>query len=460
MPKVIEDVTCPFCGTLCDDISITVSDDNKKILQVRNACAIGAEKFNHTKEPGRVTRPRIRQPDGTYREGTYDEAIEFAANMLVKSRKTLMYGWANTSCQAMSIGHEIAEKVGGIVDNCATVCHGSSLIAIQDVGIPSCTLGEIKNRADRVIFWGCNPAHAHPRHMSRYSIFPRGFFTTKGHKGRIIYCVDCRKTDTAHVADKFIQVEQSHDYELLDAFRTAARGEPLPDFIGGVPKEKVYETVEELKTGRFGVIFFGMGLTHTLGRNHNIDEAISFTRDMNEFTKFNIIAMRGHWNVTGSGQVLSWQYGFPYAVDLSRRNKARYQTGETTSVDLLIRNEVEATFYIATDPGAHFPIDAMISSSKKPSVAVDPHITPTTELADVHIPVAMVGVETGGCAYRMDNVPIETRKVVDPPEGMLTDEQLLTRILHRVDELLGETRAQWPTAKPAHTAGEVTGGAK
>ena len=132
-----------------------------------------------------------------YKEITYDEAIDWTAKMLVKSRKTLMYGWASTSCQAMSIGHEIAEKVGGIVDNCATVCHGSSLIAIEDVGVPSCTLGEVKNRADRVIFWGCNPAHAHPRHMSRYSIFPRGFFTTKGHKGRKIYCVDCRYTDTA-----------------------------------------------------------------------------------------------------------------------------------------------------------------------------------------------------------------------------------------------------------------------
>jgi len=260
----------------------------------------------------------------------------------------------------------------------------------------------------------------------------------KGHKGRKIYCVDCRHTDTARVADTFIQVQQGYDYELLNAFRTAARGGPLPDEIGGVPKEKVYEVVEELKTGRFGVIFFGMGLTHTLGRNHNIDIAISFTRDMNEFTKFNIIAMRGHWNVTGSGQVLSWQYGFPYAVDLSRLNKARYQTGETTSVDLLTRNEVEACFYIATDPGAHFPIAAMISSSKKPTVTIDPHINCTTEISDVHIPVAMVGVETGGCAYRMDNVPIETRKVVDPPDGLLTDEEVLTRILNRVNQLLEE----------------------
>ena len=38
----------------------------------------------------------------------------------------------------------------------------------------------------------------------------------------------------------------------------------------------------------------------------------------------------------------------------------------------------------------------------------------------------------------MDNVPIETRKVVEPPEGMLTDEELLTKINKRVDELMAK----------------------
>ncbi|MDD1718544.1 MAG: formylmethanofuran dehydrogenase subunit B, partial [Methanoregulaceae archaeon] len=85
MTKIVSDVTCPFCGTLCDDLEITVTDDDKKIVSVRNACAIGAEKFNHTKLPGRVTRPRMRQPDGTFKEITYDEAIDWTAKMLVKS---------------------------------------------------------------------------------------------------------------------------------------------------------------------------------------------------------------------------------------------------------------------------------------------------------------------------------------------------------------------------------------
>jgi formylmethanofuran dehydrogenase subunit B len=272
--------------------------------------------------------------------------------------------------------------------------------------------------------------------MSRYSLFPRGFFTVKGHKGRKVICVDCRYTDTARCADKFIQVDQGFDYELLDAFRIALQGGSLPDKVGGVPKGQIYEVVEALKSAKFGIIFVGMGLSQSIGRNHNVDMAINLTYLLNCYTKFSIMPMRSQWNVTGSGEVLGWQYGFPYAVDLSRGDQARHQTGETTSIDLLTRNEVEACFYIATDPAAHFPVDAIISSSRKPTVTIDPHINCTTELSDLHIPVAMVGIEAGGCAYRMDHIPIEMRKVVDPPEGLLTDVELLTRINQRIDEML------------------------
>lgn len=446
MAKTVTDVICPFCGTLCDDLEVQVSDDGTKILEVYNACAIGAEKFLHSQAKDRVTRPRMQQDDGSYKEVSYDDAIEYTAQMLVQAKKPLMYGWSSTSCEAQSVGHEIAEAVGGIVDNTATVCHGSSLIAIQDVGIPSCTLGEIKNRADVVVFWGCNPSHAHPRHLSRYSIFPRGFFTGKGHKGRKMIVVDPRNTDTMKMADVGLQLEQGRDYELLSALRVAFRDEELPDVVAGIPKAKIFEAAELMKNARFGVIFFGMGVTQSLGKNHNIDIAIMVTKDLNEFTKFAIIAMRGHYNVTGSGAVLGWQFGFPFATDLSR-GFARYNPGETTSNDLLRRDECDAVFVLGSDPGAHFPISSVKKIAHLPSVAVDPHITPTTEISKLHVPVAFVGVEVGGCCYRMDNVPIESRKVVEPPEGMMTDTDFLTRVRDRVAEL----KAQVPV-RPQSTA--------
>ncbi|MBW2632354.1 MAG: molybdopterin-dependent oxidoreductase, partial [Deltaproteobacteria bacterium] len=197
MSKIVTDVVCPFCGTLCDDLEVSLSDDGKEILEIYNACGIGAAKFLHAQASDRITRPRRRQEDGTWKEISYDEAIDYTAKMLAESKKPLMYGWSSTSCDAQGVGAELGEVVGAVMDNTATVCHGSTLIAVQDVGVPSCTLGEIKNRADRIVFWGCNPAHAHPRHMSRYSIFPRGFFTGKGAKSRKMVVVDPRCTDTA-----------------------------------------------------------------------------------------------------------------------------------------------------------------------------------------------------------------------------------------------------------------------
>ena len=436
MTKLVTDVICPFCGTLCDDIIVKVSDDGKQILEVENACAIGAEKFLHAQNPDRITRPRMKQENGEWKEVTYEEAAKYTAKILCDAKKPLMYGWSSTSCEAQSTGHMIAEKVGGIVDNTATVCHGPSLIAVHDVGIPSCTLGEVKNRADRIVFWGCNPAHAHPRHMSRYSIFPRGFFTVKGQKSRKIIVVDPRPTDTASLADMHVQVEQGRDYELLDALRVAFKGEELPDMIAGVPKEKVYELAELLKEGRFVTIFFGMGVTHSLGKNHNIDIAIAVTADLNKYTKASIIPMRGHYNVTGSGQVLGWQFGFPFCVDLSR-GFARYNPGETSSNDLLQRGEVDASFVIGSDPGSHFPFKSVKKIYDLPSVCIDPHMTPTAAVSKCHVPVALVGIEVAGSCYRMDNVPIESRKVVDAPEGMLTDAEFLEMVLEEVNKIKG-----------------------
>ena len=111
--------------------------------------------------------------------------------------------------------------------------------------------------------------------------------------------------------------------------------------------------------------------------------------------------------------------------------------GDSSSIDLLIRGEIDAALVIGSDPGAHFPISAVKQISKVPSVCIDPHITPTSGVSKLHVPVAFVGVETGGNAYRMDNVPIDCRKVVEPPEGMLTDEEFLTMVRDRVKKLKG-----------------------
>ena len=438
MPIVHENVGCPYCGCSCDDVRVTIADDGKTLLEVENVCAIGAEIFKHGCSEHRIKLPRLRQPDGSMKDISFEEAIDWTARHLVKAKKPLMYGFGSTNCEGQAAAAEVMELAGGMLDNCATICHGPSFLAIFDNGYPSCTLGEVKNRADVIVYWGSNPAHAHPRHMSRYSIFPRGFFTGKGQKARKVIVIDPRYTDTANVADIHLQVKQGHDYELFNAFRMVVNGyaDDVPDEVAGIKKEQILEVADIMAKARFGNTFFGMGLTHSDGRNHNIDIAISLTRDLNKIAKWTIMAMRGHYNIAGPGVVWSWTFGFPYCLDLTKKNYAHMNPGETSSVDMAMRDEVDMFINIGTDAGAHFPIPAVKQLKKHPWVTIDPSINMASEISDLHIPVCICGVDVGGIVYRMDNVPIQFRKVVEPPEGVMDDETLLSKIADRMKEIM------------------------
>ena len=60
----------------------------------------------------------------------------------------------------------------------------------------------------------------------------------------------------------------------------------------------------------------------------------------------------------------------------------------------------------------------------------------TTLIGDVVFPAAMAGIEAEGTGYRMDAVPIRMKKVKQPPnENILTDKEILEKILKKVKEL-------------------------
>ncbi len=422
----IPNYVCPFCGALCDDL--VVETDGKEI-RVENACVLGTAKIL-AKHHNRVLKPQING-----REVDLDEAIDKAVEILLKAKKPLFYGFSSTTCEAQEVAIELAEKIGGVIDCTSSVCHGPSILAIHEVGIPSYTLGEIKNRADLVIFWGCNPMHAHPRHMSRYSVFPRGRFS-QSRIGRKIVVVDVRPTESSKLADVFIRVEPGSDYEVLNALRTIINtGECRLKKVGGVDAEKLKELAEMMKNCKFGIIFFGMGLTHSRGNYWNISEAISLVKDLYRFTKFGIMPMRGHYNVSGFNEVCTWETGFPFAVDFTK-GYPWYNPGETDSNSILDKRDTDAMFVFGGDPAAHFPKATVDYMKKVPLIVVDPFWSLTAKIADVLIPSAIAGVEVEGSAYRMDSVPLRLKKIVDPPEGILSDEEILKRILEKVEEKL------------------------
>jgi len=431
LEKTFYNVVCTVCGCCCDDLEVKVKDG--KIVDVKNACAVSLSKFQNYNNEERIVKPMIKE-NGEFKECGFDEAIKKASTILAEAEYPLIYGLSLTSTEAIGKAVELAEALGGVIDNTTSVCHGPSLIGVHDIGIVTCTLGEVKNRADLIIYWASNPVFSHPRHLARYTVFSKGKFR-KERKERKLVVVDVRKTATAKLADIFIQVAPNQDYELLSALRMAVKGEEIYlEEVAGVPVNKIEELADLMMSCEFGILFFGLGLTMSLGKSRNIDAALSLVRDLNEKTKFLIMPMRGHYNVTGANEVIAWQTGYPFAVDFSQ-GYPRYNPGETTTIELLNRGECDAALIIGSDPVAHFPVSAIKHLMKIPVITIDPHKTATTSISNIVIPAAITGIEAGGTVYRMDGVPLECKKIVEPPLGVKSDEEILTEILTNVRKL-------------------------
>jgi formylmethanofuran dehydrogenase subunit A len=96
------------------------------------------------------------------------------------------------------------------------------------------------------------------------------------------------------------------------------------------------------------VIFFGMGLTMTRGKHANSEALLALTRDMNAYTRFVAKPNRGHGNVTGADNVVSWRTGYPFGVNHSR-GYPRFNPGEYTTSDTLANGEADSGMTIGGD---------------------------------------------------------------------------------------------------------------
>ena len=425
---VVKDSTCTFCGCVCDDIDVTV--ENNRIVEAKRACVLGKAWFLNHHADDRAS---------CLIEGTpapVADGVERAARILTEARYPIVYGLSDTTSEAQRVAVGIADRIGGTIDTTTSVCHGPSGMAFQGVGEVTCSLGEIANRGDLIIFWGGNPAESHPRHFTKYSLMPKGLFVPNGRKDRTAVGIDVRNTKTAKAMDLFFQIKPRRDFEALWTLRALAKGLTLDAAQvmedTGIELSRWEDLMNRMKAARFGVILFGMGLTMTRGKHLNSEALLSLARDMNAFTRFVVKPMRGHGNVTGADNVVSWTTGYPFGVNLSR-GYPRFNPGEYTTSDTLARGEADAALIIASDPMGNFSQPARERLRAIPYIALDPKDTSTTRAATVAFTTATYGINAPGTVYRMDDVPIILRPAF--PSAHPSDFDVLSAIARRVQEL-------------------------
>jgi formylmethanofuran dehydrogenase subunit B len=417
--QTFSDVACTVCGCVCDDLELEINGD--RIVRASGACKLAEPWFAALND----RRPAAASIDG--RAATFEDAIEQGASILRQSRNLLVFGLSRSSTRGQRAAVRLAEQLRGNIDTTASVCHGPSIIAMQQVGESTCTLGEVRNRADLVIFWGANPAESHPRHFERYSVEPAGELAPRGRADRTVVVVDTKRTATSELADVFVQVKRHRDFELIWILRQLLRGESLaPSNETGVPLEGIRDLARRMMSCRYGVVFFGLGLAQR-GMGHlTVEALLRLVEDLNAHTRFCARRLRVPGDVAGADGVLCWQTGFAFAVNFAR-GYPRYNPGEFTANELLARGEVDACLLVGSENVELLSPAAQEMLRHIPTIVLDyPHVEAPWQ-PTVQFTTAIYGIHAPGTAYRMDEVPIPLRSLIN--SCYKTDDEVLTVLL-------------------------------
>lgn len=440
MEKSYSNVVCPGCACLCDDVSVTF--DDSKLVQFTPACPLGESWFQ--RHSGAAAEQAQLNPFQVQGEtSSYDAAIEKAVEILKVSEYPLIYGLSRSSSPGQRAAVELGEFLGGVVDTTASLCHGPSIMALQEMGEVTCTLGEVRNRADLVIFWGCNPAESHPRHAGRYSVSPEGRLLPGGRNDRTVIMLgnaekigDWRLDDDGTEPDLKIPIPPGKDFEALSLLQSMLRD---PSMLEDDQYDSgLRELLRRALDCKYGIVFFGVGLAETgawadtprTGTGHvNVSTLLHWVAEMNTHSRFTARRMRLQGDVSGADNILLWQTTYPFAVDFSR-GFPRYNPGEFTAEELLNRQEVDAALIVGAETIPFLTAEARRHLNEIPTVLLDYPGAAATFSPMVHLTTAVYGLNAAGTSYRMDNVPMRLSPLVD--SSLKTDESVLRDVLSRL----------------------------
>ena len=250
------DSVCPFCGVGCQ-ISLKVKDGRVKYVDgidgpanQNRLCVKGRFGFDYIHHPHRLTKPLIRREDAPakglnvdpqdwsrhFREASWDEALDVAANGLARLRDDTgerVAGFGSAKCtneEAYLFQKLIRQGFGhNNVDHCTRLCHASSVAALMEnvgSGAVTATFNEIEN-ADVAIVIGANPVENHPVAATFFKQFTK--------RGGKLIVMDPRGVGLRRFATHMLQFKPGADVAMLNAIMHVIVEEELYDrqYIAG-----------------------------------------------------------------------------------------------------------------------------------------------------------------------------------------------------------------------------------
>lgn len=408
-----EKLVCTTCACLCDDIEVEIEEN--RISKIRNACRKGSSLIYASQSDKRHASYLIYG-----QKVSQDEAVEKTSRLLNQAESPLLFGFDNSTLEAQSTAIELAEALGATIDDTSSFRQGELVQTILSNLNPTCSLDEAKD-ADLVIYWGSNPYHSHPRHLSHLSYYTHPKYEEAGWfpESRLI-SIEVRDTETTEICDKsfrFFRILPGEDPDFIASVLAIIEGKK--------GREDAGEFLKSIKSSSFCVIYAGPGLDYSLDGEYQ-----TFNRMVNrlgECTRIAVIPMIDPYNMRGFNQLLFDKTGFV--------NRVNFANGASHGLEFSfleqVRNNVPDCILIAgSDPLSSLPDSLVKNLGDITIITLDPFLTATTRISDVVLGIAVSGLETGGNAIRMDGTEISLNRVIST--SIPGDEEIIRRLLDMV----------------------------
>jgi formylmethanofuran dehydrogenase subunit B len=425
---------CSGCSLLCDDI--IVKSDGLFIEEVIGACLKGKERFDQVNAQNRITSPMIRKNNELI-NASWEEALAKTVEIIKNSSAPLLYGFSNVTCEAQRAGMDLAKEINGFIDSNASICQGKILNKAKSQGINLTTITEIINKIDLIILWGANPAETIPRLLNKV-LFSRGKFRMTGREIKTLVIIDPVKTASFRVMgvrDLALIIEPGKDIELIQMLKEECCSvDSIPSGgVAGIDKSDLKRLLLHLTGAENGVIILGQGVIQPHANYDLIEELLDLLQLINTRQvkgRISLLLLGGHFNMAGFDHVALSSYGVSGKLQFENKKLVK---SEDTIVSKINKENFDCSIIVGTDPISHLPHSLSSKLSKKPLILIDNHNSATSRIADVVLPTAITGIESSGLAYRIDQVPVELKKILNPPNNIPSDEELLNQLIEKLN---------------------------
>jgi len=410
--ELFENVACPFCGMICDDLEVERTD---KGLKVRKAgCGRAVAGFERKLPP---SSPQIRG-----KNVPLAEAVAEAAKLIGKSSLPL-YGGLATDVEGMRAVMALAERSGGVVDHAASEAQYRNFKVLQSVGWTMSTLTEARNRADLIIIAGTDVQALHHRFFERIAAPRQSMFGVNAKKRTVVVIgkgLDKAAKEAGVGEVVMLPCKPERVGEVIGALRARLRGFTLNKLdIDGLKLADIDALADRCRKAEYGVVVWAPPAFDFPHAELTVDQLAGLIKDLAPTQRFAGLTLGGAEGATTAASVATWQSGYPMRVSYAS-GAPEFDPDRYAIARMLREGEGDLLVWIAS-----YSPDLAPPAIDIPIIVVGTPGMKLPKSTAVFIPIGTPGVDHAGRLIRVDSVvslPLKNlgRADLPPAEDVLS----------------------------------------